>query len=127
MVGDDVVNSAKELTTMTESGDKTIESVAPTPTLSKMWKEVIISMAKLKKLNASMVSNQSDHSMATSDIIDAEVRELVERAYARAKTLMETHIEILHKLATLLLEKETIDGEEFLSLFIDGKAELYVN
>ncbi|CAM6102438.1 unnamed protein product [Calypogeia fissa] len=73
------------------------------------------------------VSNQSDHSMATSDIIDSEVRELVERAYERAKTLMETHIEILHKLATLLLEKETLDGDEFLSLFIDGKAELFVN
>lgn len=73
------------------------------------------------------VSQQSDHSMATADIIDAEVRELVETAYSRAKTLMTTHIEILHKLAALLMEKETVDGEEFLSLFIDGQAELYVN
>lgn len=70
---------------------------------------------------------QSDHSMATADIIDAEVRELVETAYTRAKTIMTTHIDILHKLASLLLEKETVDGEEFLQLFIDGQAELYVN
>ncbi|XP_024357548.1 ATP-dependent zinc metalloprotease FTSH, chloroplastic [Physcomitrium patens] len=70
---------------------------------------------------------QSDHSMATADVIDAEVRELVETAYTRAKTIMETHIDILHKLAALLLEKETVDGEEFLNLFIDGQAELYVN
>lgn len=40
---------------------------------------------------------------------------------------MTTHIDILHKLAALLIEKETVDGEEFLSLFIDGQAELYVN
>ncbi len=73
------------------------------------------------------VSQQSDHSMATADVIDAEVRELVEKAYNRAKHLMTTHIDILHKLAALLIEKETVDGEEFLSLFIDGQAELYVN
>ena len=69
----------------------------------------------------------AEYSMATADIIDAEVRELVENAYTRAKTIMTTHIDILHKLAALLLEKETVDGEEFLNLFIDGQAELYVN
>lgn len=65
--------------------------------------------------------------MATADIVDAEVRELVETAYARAKQIISTHIDILHKLAQLLMEKETVDGEEFMSLFIDGKAELYVS
>ncbi|KAH6829918.1 FTSH protease 1 [Perilla frutescens var. hirtella] len=64
--------------------------------------------------------------MATADIVDAEVRELVERAYTRATQMITTHIDILHKLAQLLMEKETVDGEEFMSLFIDGEAELYV-
>ncbi len=64
--------------------------------------------------------------MATADVVDSEVRELVEKAYERAKTLVTTHIDILHKLADLLIEKESVDGEEFMSLFIDGKAELYV-
>eukprot|EP00244_Chara_vulgaris_P013219 TRINITY_DN739_c0_g1_i1.p1 TRINITY_DN739_c0_g1~~TRINITY_DN739_c0_g1_i1.p1 ORF type:complete len:763 (-),score=180.07 TRINITY_DN739_c0_g1_i1:828-3116(-) len=72
------------------------------------------------------IAQSAEHSMATADIIDAEVRELVETAYRRASTLLNTHIEILHKLATLLLEKETVDGEEFTALFIDGQAELYV-
>lgn len=53
------------------------------------------------------MSSQKDYSMATADIVDGEVRDL-------------------HKLAQLLIEKETVDGEEFMSLFIDGKAELYV-
>ncbi|URE32493.1 Peptidase family M41 [Musa troglodytarum] len=72
------------------------------------------------------MSSQKDYSMATADVVDSEVRELVERAYARAKQIITTHIDILHKLAQLLIEKETVDGEEFMSLFIDGKAELYV-
>ncbi|KAK9164669.1 hypothetical protein Syun_005571 [Stephania yunnanensis] len=73
------------------------------------------------------MSSQKDYSMATADIVDSEVRELVETAYARAKQIVTTHIDILHKLAQLLIEKETVDGEEFMSLFIDGKAELYVS
>lgn len=73
------------------------------------------------------MASQKDYSMATADIVDAEVRELVETAYARAKHIVTTHIDILHKLAQLLMEKETVDGEEFMSLFIDGKAELYVS
>ncbi|KAJ6736495.1 ATP-DEPENDENT ZINC METALLOPROTEASE FTSH 1 CHLOROPLASTIC-RELATED [Salix viminalis] len=72
------------------------------------------------------MSSQKDYSMATADVVDKEVRELVETAYSRAKEIMTTHIDILHKLAQLLIEKETVDGEEFMSLFIDGKAELYI-
>lgn len=72
------------------------------------------------------MSSQKDYSMATADIVDAEVRELVEKAYARAKHIITTHIDILHKLASLLIEKESVDGEEFMSLFIDGKAELFI-
>ncbi|KAL1192608.1 ATP-dependent zinc metalloprotease FTSH 1 [Cardamine amara subsp. amara] len=73
------------------------------------------------------MSSQKDYSMATADIVDAEVRELVEKAYKRATEIITTHIDILHKLAQLLIEKETVDGEEFMSLFIDGQAELYIS
>nr|ACN35033.1 unknown [Zea mays] len=72
------------------------------------------------------MSSQKDYSMATADVVDAEVRELVEKAYSRARQIITTHIDILHKLAQLLIEKETVDGEEFMSLFIDGQAELFV-
>ena len=56
------------------------------------------------------MSSQSDYSMATVDIVDSEVRELVETAYARATQIINTHIDILHRLAQLLIEKETVDG-----------------
>ena len=73
------------------------------------------------------VSNSTEYSMVTADLIDSEVRELVEKAYARAKTLLQDNMDILHKLADLLLEKETVDGEEFMSLFIEGQAKLMLN
>jgi cell division protease FtsH len=72
------------------------------------------------------MSSQKDYSMATADVVDAEVRELVEKAYSRATQIITTHIDILHKLAQLLIEKETVDGEEFMSLVIDSQAELFV-
>lgn len=83
-------------------------------------------LSKPHLIQTMQMSTQKDYSMATADVVDAEVRELVEKAYSRAKTIITTHIDILHKLAQLLIEKETVDGEEFMSLFIDGKAELYV-
>eukprot|EP00898_Chlorokybus_atmophyticus_P007766 jgi/Chlat1/7991/Chrsp7S09217 len=68
----------------------------------------------------------AEYSMRTADIIDNEVRELVERAYSRGKELMQQNMHILHKTAEVLMEKETIDGEEFLALFVEGQAELYL-
>ncbi|XP_047317951.1 ATP-dependent zinc metalloprotease FTSH, chloroplastic-like [Impatiens glandulifera] len=73
------------------------------------------------------MSSQKDYSMATTNVVDAEVRELVDKVYSRATQIITSQIDILHKLAQLLIEKETVDGEEFMSLFIDGKAELYVS
>ena len=55
----------------------------------------------------------ADCSGETSDEIDAEVKALVERAYRRAKDLVQSNIDILHKTAEVLMEKEQIDGEEF--------------
>ncbi|CAN0927375.1 ATP-dependent zinc metalloprotease FTSH, chloroplastic [Linum grandiflorum] len=93
---------------------------------SKKIGQVAIGGAGGNPFLGQQMSSQKDYSMATADVVDAEVRELVEKAYARATEIVTTHIDILHKLAQLLIEKETVDGEEFMSLFIDGKAELYV-
>ncbi len=49
--------------------------------------------------------------------IDHEVKHIMDECYAKAKNILEEHIEILHKCAKLLLEKERIDRFEFESLF----------
>jgi len=55
----------------------------------------------------------SNLSEETARAIDEEVRGLVTEGYSWAKSILVTNIHILHKVAQLLLEKETVDGEEF--------------
>ena len=50
--------------------------------------------------------------------IDNAVKKLIDDAYASAKQILEEHMEILHKCAALLIEKERISREEFEALFV---------
>ncbi len=50
-------------------------------------------------------------------LIDEEVKQIVDDAYAKAKELITEHIDVLHKSAALLIEKEKISGAEFEALF----------
>jgi cell division protease FtsH len=63
------------------------------------------------------ISEQRNYSDEVAAKIDAEVREIIDRAYDRAKEALTQQREILDRLAALLIEKETIEGEEFESLF----------
>jgi len=49
--------------------------------------------------------------------IDEEIKAIIQKAYNRAESILREHIEKLHKVAQLLLEKEKIDGEEFNAIF----------
>ena len=44
----------------------------------------------------------------------------------RAKDLVLNNIEILHKTANVLIEKEQIDGEEFQRIVAEAQAEQYL-
>jgi len=65
-------------------------------------------------------------SQETMNKVDAEVKDLVERAYRRAKDLMQTNLEALHKLAAALMEKETLDGEEARQIIVAAGAKPYL-
>jgi cell division protease FtsH len=65
------------------------------------------------------ISEQRNYSDEVAAKIDAEVRDIIDRAYARAKVALETHRDVLDRLADLLVEKETIEHDEFEALF-DG-------
>ena len=58
------------------------------------------------------IAQHRDYSEETARKIDAEVNDLVMRAYERAKSVLTEHQDVLHKLAEALLEKETIMGAE---------------
>ncbi|CAD7699535.1 unnamed protein product [Ostreobium quekettii] len=72
------------------------------------------------------MAQPGEFSMTTSNIIDTEVKEFVERAYRRAKDLIQTNIDILHKTAEVLMEKETIDGDEFEQIIMESQAKQYL-
>ena len=52
----------------------------------------------------------------TASRVDALVVETVKASHEKARRLLQAHEDQLHKLAAYLLEKETITGEEFMSL-----------
>ncbi|MGD9238475.1 MAG: ATP-dependent zinc metalloprotease FtsH [Desulfobacterales bacterium] len=57
-----------------------------------------------------------DYSEATAELIDSEVREIVNQQYARALETLQQKREVLDKGAGLLLEKEKIEGTELKAL-----------
>ena len=44
----------------------------------------------------------------------------------RAKDLVSSNIEVLHKTADILMEREQIDGDEFLRIIMESQAEQYL-
>lgn len=58
------------------------------------------------------ISKPKDYSEETAIEIDSEIKDIIKTNYSKTKALLEDHIELLHKLAELLLEKEVIDGKE---------------
>jgi cell division protease FtsH len=63
------------------------------------------------------ISEQRNYSDEVAAKIDAEVREIIDRAYDRATEALSAHREVLDRLAALLIENETIESEEFEALF----------
>ncbi|HET6746246.1 MAG TPA: ATP-dependent zinc metalloprotease FtsH [Candidatus Limnocylindria bacterium] len=63
------------------------------------------------------ISEQRNYSDEVAAKIDAEVREIIDRAYERAKEALIAQRAVLDRLAALLVEKETIEHDEFESLF----------
>ena len=67
-------------------------------------------------------SQEPDYSDEVAREIDAEIQRIVEEADQRAKTVLAAHSDTLHRLAKILLERETIDRSQFLRL-LDGAAQ----
>jgi cell division protease FtsH len=62
------------------------------------------------------VEGAIEYSEATAELIDSEVRDIINQQYARALEILQQKREILNKGAGLLLEKEKIEGTELKAL-----------
>ena len=66
------------------------------------------------------LTGSKDYSEKTAEMIDQEVRTLVEKAFEDTKTLLSKHRDELERLAEALLKHETLDGPEVRRL-LDGE------
>ena len=64
-------------------------------------------------------AQSKNYSEETAGIIDEETKKIVDTAYQRAETILTEHIDKLHAVAEVLLDKEKIDGDEFDAIFAE--------
>lgn len=62
------------------------------------------------------ISRDRNYSEAVAYSIDKEVRRIIEECYKEAERLLNDNINVLHSIAGTLMEKETIEAEEFSAL-----------
>ncbi len=62
-----------------------------------------------------------DYSEETAQLIDNEIRTIVNQSYEKAKDILQKNMTTLHQLANTLLEKEVLDGRQIDSI-IKGEA-----
>ncbi|MBK4348484.1 ATP-dependent zinc metalloprotease FtsH [Lacisediminihabitans changchengi] len=67
------------------------------------------------------MGSQRDYSERVSEQVDDEVRALIENAHNEAWQVLNENRDILDRLATALLEKETLDQHELAEIFADVK------
>lgn len=64
------------------------------------------------------IGHQRSYGENVATVIDEEIRRIIDECYNDAKKILVEHMDILHKCAELLIQKERIDREEFEALFI---------
>jgi cell division protease FtsH len=66
------------------------------------------------------LAEQRNYSEEVAEQIDAEVHHIVDNAHQRARQLLSTNLDKLHAVAKALLERETLDYDEFEQVFQGG-------
>ena len=66
------------------------------------------------------LAHAKTYSEETASVIDEEIKRIVDTAYAKARQILTEHIDKLHAVAGILLEKEKIEADEFERIFAEG-------
>ena len=74
-------------------------------------------------LGREMGSAEPDYSEEIAREIDDEIRRVIEETHDRARKVLAEHMEELHNLSELLIERETIDKDQFERLLAGESAE----
>ena len=68
------------------------------------------------------ISKRVDYSELTAQKIDEEVKSIIMECYAKTRSIVETNLDTLHRIAQTLLEKEVLDGSEIDRIVEEGAA-----
>ena len=63
------------------------------------------------------LAHAKTYSEETASVVDEEIKRIVDKAYEKAKQILTEHVDKLHAVAGVLLEKEKIEADEFEQIF----------
>ena len=66
------------------------------------------------------LAHTRNYSEEVASQIDSEIKRIVTNGYNEAISIIESHIDVLHKIVELLMDKERVSGEEVRKLFPPG-------
>ena len=62
------------------------------------------------------ISHRREVSEQTAQLVDSEVKRVISQAFTRAKNALSEHLDLLHRVAAALLERETLTREDVMTL-----------
>ena len=70
------------------------------------------------------LAHTRSYSENVANEIDGEIHRIIQECHERAREIITEHLDVLHKCAELLLEKEKVHRDEFEALFENEQQEL---
>lgn len=97
-----------------ESATKLARRMVTRYGMSDKFDMMAIETIKNQYLDGRAITECSNDTMAD---VDKEVLNIIKDCHKKAKDIINENIDMLHKIAEYLIEKETITGEEFMEIF----------
>jgi len=69
-----------------------------------------------------VIQGAKEYSEATAELIDTEVRQIIQKQYEKALDILNSKRQVLEKAAALLLDKEKIEGSELEEIMVSSEA-----
>ncbi len=63
------------------------------------------------------IAHAKNYSEETAGVVDEEIKRIIDNAYNKARQILTEHVDKLHAVAGVLLEKEKIEADEFEEIF----------
>jgi cell division protease FtsH len=118
VTGDIYTGAQSDLQRATELARVMITKLGMSPEIGTIY------LGKDQEVFVGMEFGQSrEYSENVQAAIDAEVANTLSKCYQRALSTLEEHMDDLHGLADLLIEKETVNREDFLAFMNRNKVE----